>query len=165
MARVAVYAGSFDPPTLGHEDIIKRASRMFDTLYVGIGVNSSKTPFIPIEDRLHLLKEQMTRVNGINNVVVTSYEGLLVDFCKLCAADFIVRGVRNIVDFDYESSLNAINLTQAPGLETVLLLAKRELSFVSSSAVKELIKHKGVVFSYVSPAVYQYLFSPRPAPR
>ena len=154
MSRVAVYAGSFDPVTLGHEDIVKRAAPMFDTLYVGLGVNSSKTPFIPTADRLALLRESFS---PLENVVVTSFDGLLVNFCRTCSAQFIVRGIRAMTDFEYEQVIAHANKTQAPDIETVFLVTSPHLSYVSSSVVRELVKHKGDISHFVSPHVAKRL--------
>lgn len=157
MARVAVYAGSFDPVTLGHEDIVRRAAPMFDTLYVGVGVNSSKQPFIPTEDRLALLRESF---GGIENVVVAEFRGLLVNFCRTCGARYIVRGIRAMTDFEYEQVIAHANKTQAPDVETVFLVTSPHLSYVSSSVVRELIKHGGDVGHFVSPHVARRLVAP-----
>ena len=154
MSRVAVYAGSFDPVTLGHEDIVKRAAPMFDTLYVGIGTNSSKTPFLPTEVRLALLRESFS---GLENVVVTEFQGLLVKFCRVCSAQFIVRGIRAMTDFEYEQVIAHANKTQAPDIETVFLVTSPHLSYVSSSVVRELVKHGGDISHFVSPHVAKRL--------
>ena len=159
MSRVAVYAGSFDPVTLGHEDIVKRAAPMFDTLYVGVGINSSKQPFIPTADRLSLLRESF---NGIENVVVAEFSGLLINFCRVCSARFIVRGIRAMTDFEYEQVIAHANKTQAPDIETVFLVTSPHLSYVSSSVVRELVKHGGDTSHFVSPHVAKYLAATRP---
>lgn len=154
MSRVAVYAGSFDPVTLGHEDIVKRAATMFDTLYVGVGVNSSKAPFLPTADRLALLRESFS---GIENVHVTEFSGLLVNFCNMCGAKFIVRGIRALTDFEYELVIAHANTTQAPGVETIFLATSPNLSFVSSSVVRELVKHGGDISYFVGHHVAERL--------
>lgn len=158
MSRVAVYAGSFDPVTLGHEDIVKRAAPMFDTLYVGVGVNSSKTPFIPTADRIALLRESFS---GIENVLVTEFSGLLVNFCNMCSARYIVRGIRAMTDFEYEQVIAHANKTQAPSIETIFLVTSPNLSFVSSSVVRELNKHGGDISHFVSPHVAKRLAAAR----
>ena len=157
MSRVAVYAGSFDPVTLGHEDIVRRAAPMFDTLYVGVGVNSSKAPFLPTETRLALLRESF---GCIENVVISEFSGLLVNFCNLCSARYIVRGIRALTDFEYEQVIAHANKTQAPGIETIFLVTSPHLSFVSSSVVRELVKHGGDVSHFVSPHVAKRLEPP-----
>lgn len=154
MSRVAVYAGSFDPPTIGHEDIVCRAAPMFDTLYVAIGHNPDKTPYVPLGDRLEMLRESFCK---FDNVVVAHFTGLLVNFCNLCSARYIVRGVRNAADFEYEQSLACVNATQNPDIETLLLMAKPQLSFVSSSAVKALRVWGGDTSRFLSPHVEKYL--------
>lgn len=157
MARIAVYAGSFDPVTLGHEDVVRRAAPMFDTLYVGLGANSSKQPYIPTEDRLALLRESF---GGIENVVVAEFKGLLVNFCNMCGAQYIVRGIRAMTDFEYEQVIAHANKTQAPNIETIFLVTRPDLSYVSSSVVRELVKHGGDVSHFVSPHVAKRLLQP-----
>lgn len=154
MSRVAVYAGSFDPVTLGHEDIVRRAAPMFDTLYVGVGVNSSKTPFLPTEARIAMLRESFS---GIENVLVTEFKGLLVNFCRMCSAQYIVRGVRALTDCEYEQAIASANKTQAPDIETILMFTAPSLSYVSSSVVRELVRHGGDVSHFVSPHVAKRL--------
>lgn len=154
MSRVAVYAGSFDPVTMGHEDIVRRAAPMFDTLYVGVGINSSKQSFLPTEDRLALLRESFS---DVENVVVAEFRGLLVNFCRMCGARYIVRGIRAMTDFEYEQVIAHANKTQAPDIETVFLVTSPHLSYVSSSVVRELVKHGGDVGHFVSPHVAQRL--------
>lgn len=158
MPRVAVYAGSFDPPTLGHEDIVQRAAPLFDALYVGIGTNPSKPGFMSVDDRLELLRQSFA---DIPNVCVAQFSGkLLVKFCDMCAARFIVRGVRNATDFEYEQSIAHANKTQNPDIETIVLMTKPSLSFVSSSAVREIAKYKGDLSQFVSPHVAHRLLHP-----
>lgn len=154
MARIGVYAGSFDPVTLGHEDIVRRAAPMFDTFFVAVGVNSSKQPFIPTADRLAMLRESFS---NIENVHVTEFSGLLVNFCNMCSAHYIVRGIRAMTDFEYEQVIAHANKTQAPGIETIFLVTSPHLSFVSSSVVRELLKHGGDISHFVAPHVAERL--------
>lgn len=153
-SRIAVYAGSFDPITLGHEDIVRRAAPMFDTLYVGVGVNSSKKCLLSSKARLRLIERSF---EDLPNVYVLSFEGLLVSFCKQVSAQFIVRGIRAMTDFEYEQVIAHANKTQAPDVETVFLVTSPHLSFVSSSVVKELQKHGGDISHFVSSHVAQRL--------
>lgn len=154
MKKSCVYPGSFDPVTLGHLDIIKRAASMFDEVYVAVGSNSSKSGTLSIQKRLDLIKS-VTRY--LPNVKTVSFTGLLADFCYESDIKFVIKGVRNFQDFDYERLLNDIGLTQQLGIETITLFSKPELSHVSSSAAKELVKHCGLTDGYVSLVVKQEL--------
>lgn len=154
MNRIAVYAGSFDPMTFGHEDLIRRASTLFDRVVVGIGVNSSKKPLFELEERVALLS-QMCR--QFDNVEVASFSGLLVNFALERKATAIVRGLRAAMDFDYELGIAHANKTQAKSLDTVFLPTNPEFSFVSSSVVKEIAKYGGNVRAFVSPVIEEAL--------
>lgn len=138
--KKAIYPGSFDPVTLGHLDIIKRAAGLFDTLVIGVLVNRNKTPYFTLEERIEMLQE-VTR--DIPNVEITSFEGLLVDYCRMNQVDGIIRGVRGATDFDYELPMAQINQKLYPESQTVFLAASPEYSYVSSSAVKELASFGG----------------------
>ena len=151
MARVAVYAGSFDPVTLGHEDIVRP---LFDRIYVAVGVNSAKTPFLTTDQRLALLRESF---KDLKHVHVDSFQGLQVNYCKYCDANYIIRGLRAVTDFDYELGIAHANSTQAPGVESIFVPTRPELSFISSSVVRELAKHDGDISKYVSPHVIEAL--------
>lgn len=144
--KLAVYAGSFDPVTLGHEDIIARAAATFDRLLVVVGQNSTKTPMLSKQVRLNLLKESCQRFSNVN---VDQFQGLLVKYCENVGAGFIVRGLRAVTDFEYELLLAHANKTQSP-VETIFFPTKPELSFVSSSTVRELARHDGSLIAYVS---------------
>ncbi len=135
--KKAFYAGSFDPFTIGHKSIVDRALTLFDSVVIAIGDNSAKTPFQPIKDRLEAIK----RVYAADpRVEVTVYTGLTVDAARACGSTHLLRGVRSGSDFDYERSLADAN-RNISGLETVLLYTLPEFSFVSSSLVRDLIKH------------------------
>lgn len=131
----AVYSGSFDPPTLGHLDIIRRAAPMFEQLVVCIGVNPKKQTLFSVQDRLDLLRQATSE---FGNVDVDSCAGLLVDYCRSIGAGVIVRGLRSCSDFDYESQMALVNRALDSGIETVFLLADPAKSFISSSAVREM---------------------------
>ncbi len=140
MARVAIYPGSFDPPTLGHIDIVKRAAGVFDELVVAVGLNSDKVPFMPVQERIDALFECCAE---FKNVSVTSFEGLLVDAARAHGSNVLVRGLRAITDYDYEFRIAMANRKLAPEIETVFLIASEEFSFLSSSVVREVAKLKG----------------------
>ena len=134
MERICVYAGSFDPVTVGHEDIIRRAARLCDKLYVTVMYNPDKTGCFQVADRISML-ERVTA--DLPNVAVDAWDGLMVDYVRKMGAGFVVRGVRGVKDLESETNLAQINARLYPGLETVFLPSKPELACVSSSAVRE----------------------------
>lgn len=134
MARICVYAGSFDPVTVGHEDIIRRAAKLCDRLLVTVMYNPNKQGCFTVARRL----EMLARVTAdLPNVEVDAWDGLTIDYVRKMGADFVVRGLRGVRDLESERDLAEINARLMPGLETVFLLAKPELGCVSSSAVRE----------------------------
>ena len=133
--RTAIYPGSFDPVTLGHWDIIQRAEKLVDHLVVAVLHNPSKTSAFSVEERVAMLRELLKDRPGI---LVTSFNGLLVDFAKSQGAQFIVRGVRAFSDFEYEFQMALMNRKLAPELETVFLMPKEKNSVVSSRLVREI---------------------------
>lgn len=137
MNTKAFYAGSFDPFTIGHKSIVDRGLELFDRVVVGIGDNSAKSPFQPVEERVSAIKAAFA---GNDRVEVVVYSGLTVDAAKESGCTHLLRGVRSGSDFDYERSLADAN-RNISGFETVLLYTLPEFSFVSSSLVRDLIKH------------------------
>lgn len=152
----AVFPGSFDPVTTGHVDLIKRAASLFDELIIGILVNSEKEPLFTLEERKYMLKEVSA---GISGVSVVSFNGLLVDFVKEVGADVIVRGLRTAADFEYELPLAQANVRLNNQADTVFLATSPEYSFISSSAVKELLRYDGDIREYVPDVVYKRLMN------
>jgi pantetheine-phosphate adenylyltransferase len=134
MLRLAVYPGSFDPPTLGHLDVIERASKLFDHLIVAVGVNSAKVPFLSLEERIEALRQSSAH---LDNVEIDSFSGLLIEYAKLKGARAIVRGLRATADFEYEFQMAMVNRRLAGEVETVFLATKWEHSYLSSSIVRE----------------------------
>lgn len=134
MERICVYAGSFDPVTVGHEDIIRRAAKLCDTLYVVVMHNPAKKGCFSAAERVSLLQ---CVTKDVPQVIVDVWDGLMVDYVRRVRADFVIRGIRGVRDMESESDLAQINARLLPGLETVFLMAKPELSCVSSSAVRE----------------------------
>jgi len=151
---ISLFAGSFDPVTYGHLDIIKTSASMFDKVIVAIGVNESKSSFIPVSQRLKLITGC---VKDIPNVEVCSYEGLTVDFAKQKNATVLIRGIRNSKDFEFEQELAQINSKLHSGIQTVYLIAKPEYACVSSSAVKEIYANGGDLSKFVPQNVIDYL--------
>lgn len=158
MTIIGIYAGSFDPITNGHLDIIERSSAFCDKLIVAIGVNSSKNTFLPLNKRKSLILESIFTSNPkYADISVDSFDGLLVNYAVEQKANILIRGVRSNSDFEYETNLANVNKLLAPQIETIFLPAKPELSVVSSSMVKEIHKHRGDVSRFVSPRVNQVL--------
>ena len=140
MNKIAVYPGSFDPITNGHLDIVKRAARIFDKLYVSILVNSSKTPAFDLEERIAMIKKVTEQYD---NVVVDSFSGLLVNYLKEKDEDVIVRGLRAVSDFEYEFQMALMNHKLEKNIETLFMMTSGKYSYLSSSIVKEIARHGG----------------------
>ena len=135
----AIFPGSFDPLTLGHYDIIKRGLPLFDEVIVAIGVNSDKKYMFSLEERQQFIEDAFA---DEPKVKVTTYEGLTVDYCKVIDADFILRGLRNPADFEFEKAIAHTN-RELENIETVFLLTSAKTSFISSSIVREVIRYNG----------------------
>jgi len=152
MKRVAVYPGSFDPITKGHEDLIHRSLEFVDTLIVAVAVNVAKQPLFSLEERVALIKQTVS-----DKVQVQSFDGLLADFAKKVGASVIVRGLRAVSDFEYEFQMALMNRNLAPGIETVFLVPAFDLTYLSSSLVREVARFGGDVSQLVHPKVQQAL--------
>ncbi len=138
--RIAVFPGSFDPITIGHVSLIKRAAKIFDKVIIAIGVNTSKNKLFPIDVRINWIEEVF---KNNKKVEVMEFDGLTVDFCKDVGAKFIIRGLRNASDFDYEKTIAQLNSELNKDIETVLLISKPKHSHISSTIVREIIRVKG----------------------
>ena len=152
---IAVYAGSFDPITYGHIDIIKRSSSIFDKVLIGVAHNPEKKCLFSPEERVELIKQCTKDIKGIE---VYFFEGLTVDFAKKHNAAVLIRGVRNSADFEYENKLAQINSTLNKEIQTVFLYSKPEYSFISSSAVRELISHKCDLTDFIPQCIAEHLY-------
>lgn len=150
----AIYAGSFDPVTLGHTAIIERAAKLYAKVTVALGVNPNKTGLFSFDERIELLSAGLAHVK---NVEIDRFEGLLIDYCKSKSAGVIVRGLRMLTDFEYEFQLGLANRDLAPEIETDFLFTASEHVYISSSLVKEIAQNGGDVGRYVPPAVLQAL--------
>lgn len=148
--RIAVYPGSFDPVTLGHMDIISRSSKLFDKLIVGVLVNNSKVPLFSAEERVNMIKGV---VSEYANVEVRSFDGLLVEFARLCKATAVVRGLRAVTDFEYELQMSQTNHIIAPDIDTIFLTTNLNYAYLSSSVVKEVARYGGDISKFVAPEV------------
>ena len=162
MKTSAIYPGTFDPVTLGHEDLIERAARLFEEITVAVSVGRSvKDPLLSVEERMELL----TRVTQhLPNVVVDSFEGLLVDYARARRCGVLVRGLRAFSDFEYEFQMALANRKMAGDVETLFLMPKADYSYVSSSIVREVASLGGDIDEFVSPPVAEALrakFPPR----
>ena len=146
MARIAVFPGSFDPITRGHVDLVRRALPLFDKVIVAIGVNSKKKTFFSLEQRKSWINAVFS---DEPKVEVGDFEGLTVDYCRSVNAGYLIRGLRNASDFDYEKTISQINNIIGENIETIFLIAKPELSHVSSSVVREIIDAKGDVKAFL----------------
>jgi len=134
-SRTAIYAGSFDPLTLGHEDIVRRGAKLFDRLIVGVGMNPDKQPLFSPEERVEVIREV---VADVPNVQVVSFSGLTVDFARSQNATVMIRGVRTVSDIETEFTMALANSMMAPSLETVFLMAAERFSHISSTLIKQI---------------------------
>ena len=155
--KVGVYPGSFDPVTLGHLDIIERGAKMVDKLVVGVLVNSSKQPMFTMEQRIELLK---TACAHLPNVEIVPFNGLLVDFLQEQGSLVVIRGLRAVTDFEYELQMAQANRALYPEMETIFLTTHVEYAYISSTVVKEVLKHGGSVERFVPAScldqIYKY---------
>jgi len=154
MKLVAIYPGTFDPPTFGHADLIERAHNLFDNVVVAVGKNSSKTPLLTIEERVDVLTE-ISKPFG--NVTVEAFDGLLVEFAKQKGAKSIVRGLRAVADFEYEFQIAMVNRKLNPEVDSVFLMTRWEYSYLNSSVVREVAKLGGDVSDLVPQPVLAVL--------
>ena len=138
--NVCVFPGSFDPITSGHVDIVKRALPLFDKIIIGIGVNSQKNSLFTLEQRTQWIKDVFTHKPKVE---VDCFEKLTADFCKKVHAKWILRGLRNASDFDYEKTISQLNYIVGDGVETIFLISQPEFSHISSTIVREIIKGGG----------------------
>jgi pantetheine-phosphate adenylyltransferase len=150
MTRTAIYPGSFDPPTKGHEDLIRRSLSLADRVVVAVAVNSSKQPLFPVAERLAMLQ---AAVGDDPRVAFESFDGLLAEFAKTVGASIVVRGLRAVSDFEYEFQMALMNRQLHPSLETVFLVPAVDLTYLSSSLVREVARYGGDVSALVHPAV------------
>ena len=144
--RRAVYAGSFDPVTLGHVDVIRRSTTLFDEVVVAIGHNVRKQRMLPLDVRLRVLQEVTADIPGVR---VEQFEGLLVSYCRRIGATVIVRGLRAVTDFEFELQAGLANMSMAPEVQTVFFLAEPHHIFVSSTLIREIVQNGGDASRYL----------------
>ena len=154
--KIALFPGSFDPITIAHVDILRRALPLFDKIVVGIGLNSSKQGFLSSETREAIVKALFLKDERID---VQMYEGLTVDFCKKINAQYMVRGVRSVGDFEYEKAIAQINQTMMPEVETIIMLSKPEYSSISSTIVRDILRNSGDVSPFLPQEAMPFLQS------
>ncbi|MEW5771692.1 MAG: pantetheine-phosphate adenylyltransferase [Pseudomonadota bacterium] len=154
MSRIIVYPGTFDPITCGHEDLVRRALGLFDKVIVAVAESSSKSPCFPLQERLELAR---LALEGLDNVSVQPFSGLLVDFVRSQGACMVLRGLRAVSDFEYEFQLAGMNRRLAPEMETIFLTPAEQYMFVSASMVREIARLRGDVRPFVHPMVAQRL--------
>ncbi len=148
--KTAVYPGSFDPVTFGHLDIIERAAKIFDHIFVSVFTHSSKKNMFSVPERVVMLK---TALKGKKNITVDCFDGLLVDYVKKKKTDVVIRGLRAISDLEYEFQIAAINRTLYPGIETVFFMPRQRYTYLSSSVVRDIAHFRGDVSKLVPPHV------------
>jgi pantetheine-phosphate adenylyltransferase len=152
--KIAIFPGSFDPITTGHVDVVRRAIPLFDKIIIAIGVNSQKQALYTLEQRVAWIERVFADDPSVS---VASYEGLTVNFCNEKGANYILRGIRSSSDFEYEKTIAHLNNAMYPNIETILILARPELSSISSTIVREIIRGKGNVNKFVPKQIIKEL--------
>lgn len=150
MKRKALFPGSFDPFTAGHLNILKRALSMFDEVVIAVGVNQDKRGFFDMDQRMDIARQAIA---GLEGVSVIKYDGLTVDICRELGIVHIVRGVRNMLDFEAERSIADANRRLAPEIETIIIPTAQEFAHISSSAVRDILRHNGDTSMFLSEGV------------
>ena len=163
MTRIALYPGTFDPLTNGHLDIISRASKLADKLIIGVAMNERKSPLFSLEERQVIITEALSDMTeagqGLGNIEVQGFRGLLTDFARDTGATMLVRGLRAVADFEYEFQMATANKRLHAGLETVFLTASEHQHFVASHLVKEIARYGGDISSFVPQKVAMRLIA------
>jgi pantetheine-phosphate adenylyltransferase len=155
MNNVAVYAGTFDPVTYGHIDLVQRAARLFDQVIVGIASNANKQPLFTLSERVALTTQVLS---AQTNVIVRGFDSLLLDFVKQHGANVILRGLRAVADFDYEFQLASMNRSLNPAIESLFLMPAEHYMYISSTFVREIAALGGEVHGFVPPLIAQALY-------
>ncbi len=152
--KIALFPGSFDPVTKAHVDIVKRSVSLFDKLYIGIGVNSSKAGLLSVEKREQMLRAVFQHDQRIH---IVAYEGLTVNFCKSIGADYMIRGIRTVSDFEYEKAIAQMNHSLEPEIESIFIVSKPGYSSISSSIVREIMRYNGDVSQFIPKEALAFL--------
>ncbi len=154
MEKTALIPGSFDPITIAHVDIIKRSLSLFDKIIIGIGANSTKEGFITLEQRKIMINAVFSDESKIE---IKVYNGLTVNFCKEIGAQYMVRGIRTVSDFEYEKAISQMNHALTPEIDTIFILSKPGYSSISSTIVRDILRYKGDVAQFVPPEIIPFL--------
>jgi len=154
MQRICLFPGTFDPVTLGHVDIVNRAIPLFDKIYVGIGINSSKSPMFSAEQRMEWFKEIYKDEPKVESVI---YDGLTINYCKVVGANFILRGIRYVSDFEYEKTIADANRTLDKDIETIFLTGEPKYTSVASTIVRDILRNGGNASPFLPDAVIKSL--------
>ena len=157
MKKIGLYPGTFDPITLGHLDIIKRAARVVDTLYVGIANNKNKQTLFSASERVEIVQKTLSSTFKSKNIKVVSFSDLTVNFCKKINANIIFRGLRVVTDFEYEFQLAGMNIRLEPKIQTIFLMADIENQLISSNMVKEIAELGGDIKKFAPKEAIVYL--------
>jgi pantetheine-phosphate adenylyltransferase len=154
MIKKALFPGSFDPFTIGHEEIVRRALPLFDEIIIGIGINTSKKGLFELKERKVMIEELFT---DTDKVKVDTFSGLTVSFCELINAQYILRGLRTAADFEYERTIAQLNQAMHPNLETILMLSQPQYSMISSTIVREILRFDGDIKPFVPENIYRHI--------
>ncbi|MEA2106123.1 MAG: pantetheine-phosphate adenylyltransferase [Bacteroidota bacterium] len=146
MNKIAVFPGSFDPFTVGHESIVNRASKLFDKIYIAIGYNAQKDAFFSLNDKIKFIN-QVFEDNP--TIEITHFEGLTIDLCKKLNANYILRGLRTSADFEYERAIAQVNKAMSHGIDTVFFLTMPEHTPINSSIVRDILRHGGDASKFI----------------
>jgi pantetheine-phosphate adenylyltransferase len=152
--KIALFPGSFDPVTKAHVDIVKRSVTLFDKVYIGIGVNSTKTGLLSVEKREQMLRAVFQYDERIH---IVAYEGLTVNFCKSIGAAYMIRGIRTVSDFEYEKAIAQMNHSLEPEIESIFIVSKPGYSAISSSIVREIMRFNGDVGQFIPKEALAFL--------
>lgn len=154
MEKIALFPGSFDPITFAHMDILNRSLNLFDKVYVGIGLNSTKQSLLSPSQREQMLKKVFVNTPKIE---VVTYEGLTVEFCHKIGAQYMIRGIRSTADFEYEKAISQMNHAMRPEIESIFILSKPGFSAISSTIVRDILRNGGDISKFVPKEVLQEL--------
>jgi pantetheine-phosphate adenylyltransferase len=152
--KIALFPGSFDPVTKAHVDILKRSISLFDKVVIGIGINSTKQALLPIEARKKMLQAVFS---DEPKVEIQTYSGLTVDFCKEIGANYMIRGIRTVSDFEYEKAIAQMNHALVPEIESIFIVSKPGYSSISSTIVRDILRNKGDISQFVPKEVLEFI--------
>ena len=152
--KIALFPGSFDPVTKAHVDILKRSISLFDKVVIGIGINSTKQALLPIEARKKMLESVFANEPKVE---IQTYSGLTVDFCKEIGANYMIRGIRTVSDFEYEKAIAQMNHALVPEIESIFIVSKPGYSSISSTIVRDILRNKGDISQFVPKEVLEFI--------